>query len=94
VDCLITTAPHSTGKVIAGLDDLSGKTNFIVGFVLPDEPAAAAAVKQIRRLELGRRHGVDSTLFFLRRTQGKDSSGNVMADDVFGALQLQSRFRY
>jgi hypothetical protein len=94
VDCLITTAPHSTGKVIAGLDDLSGKTNFIVGFVLPDEPAAAAAVKQIRRLELGRRHGVDSTLFFLRRTQGKDSSGYVMADDVFGALQLQSRFRY
>jgi hypothetical protein len=91
VDCLITTAPHSTGKVIAGADDLSGKTNFTVAFVLPDEPAAAAAVKQIRRLDLGRSHGVDSPLFCLRRTLGKDSNGRVMAEEIFAALQLQGR---
>jgi len=91
VDCLITTAPHSTGKVIAGNYDLSGKTNFTVGFVLPDDTAAAAAVKLIRRLELDRPHGMDGPLFALRRTLGKDASGAVMAEDIFGSLQLQGR---
>jgi serine/threonine protein kinase len=91
VDCLVTTAPHSTGKIIAGTNDLSGPTNFTVGFVLPDETAAAAAVKQIKRLDLGRPHGLDSPLFVLRRTLGKDTHGTVMAGEVFGQLQLRGR---
>jgi hypothetical protein len=91
VDCLVTTAPHSTGKIIAGTNDLSGLTNFIVGFVLPDDRAAAVAVKEIQRMILGRPHGVDSPLFVLRRTLGKDANGRVMAEEIFGALQLQER---
>ena len=90
-DCLITTAPHSTGKIIAGTNDLSGLTNFVVGFVLPDDSAAAAVVKQILRMELGRALGLDSPLFALRRTLGKDADGNVMAEEIFGSLLLQGK---
>ena len=91
VDCLVTTAPHSTGMIIAGTNNLSGLTNFTIGFVLPDDRAAAGAVKEIRRLVLGHPHGVDSPLFALRRTLGKDASGKVMAEEIFGSLQLTGR---
>ncbi len=92
VDCLVTTEPHhSTGKVIAGSYDLAGRTNFTVGFVLPDETAAATAEQLIHRMELNEPHGVDSPLFAVRRTLGKDASGKAMAEEVFGFLQLQGR---
>ena len=90
VDCLVTTAPHDLGKkIIFGTGNLIGKTNFTVGFVLPDEQAAAAAVKLIRRMDLNQPHGLDSPLFVVRRTLGKDASGKVMAQEIFASLQLQ-----
>jgi predicted Ser/Thr protein kinase len=91
VDCLITTAPHSIGKIIAGTNDLSGQTNFTIGFVLPDEQAAAVAVKQIKKFNLGRPHGFDSPLIVLRRTLGKDSAGKDIYEEIFCMLQLAGK---
>jgi serine/threonine protein kinase len=92
VDCLLITAPHSyEGKVIAGTNVFSGKPTFSIGFVLPDEQAAAAAVKQVQSFHLGKLHGLDLPLFVLRRTLGKDAGGKPIYEEINCWIQLQAK---
>lgn len=94
VDCLLTTAPHeSLGKILIGTNELSGKPEYLLGFVLPDEQAAAAAVKQVRKLNLGKTHGLDLPLFVLRRTLGKDANGKQISEEIFCTISLRAKSR-
>jgi cyclic lactone autoinducer peptide len=92
VDCLLTTAPHTyDGKTIAGTNVLSGKPSFLLGFMLPDEQAAATAVALIKRLNLGKLHGLDSPLFILRRNLGKDANGKPIAEEICCWIELRAK---
>ncbi|MEI8288683.1 MAG: ATP-dependent metallopeptidase FtsH/Yme1/Tma family protein [Verrucomicrobiota bacterium] len=92
VDCLLMPAPHTyDGKIIAGTNVLNGKTNYLLGFMLPDDQAAAAAVKQVQKLNLGRLHLVDSPLFILRRSLGKDINGKPNYQEIVCWLDVQTK---
>jgi hypothetical protein len=92
VDCLIMPAPHTyVGKTIVGTNVLSGKPDFLLGFMLPDEQAAAAAVKQVQKLNLGQQHGVDSPLFVLRRNLGKDANGKPIHEEIVCWIGMQAK---
>jgi hypothetical protein len=92
VDCLLTTAPHTyDGKLIAGTNVFSGKAAILFGFVLPDEQAAAAAVKQVQTLNLGKLHGLNSPLFILRRSLGKDANGKPITEEISCWIDLRAK---
>jgi|GEM_PF-2593389 len=92
VDCLLMAAPHTyTGKTIVGTNVLSGKPDFLLGFMLPDDQAAAAAVKQVQKLNLGKRHRVDSPLFILRRNLGKDANGKPLFEEIVCWIGMQAK---
>ena len=91
LDCLLITAPHSVGKVVFGTNELSGKTNYWIGYLMPDGQAAAAAVKQITRMNLGKPRGLDLFLFCLHRTLGKDSDGKPIVEDINCLLMLRPK---
>ena len=59
VDCLISADPNGgLGKVLAGKNPFSGKAAFQIGYVLPDEQAAARAVELVRKFYLGQSRGL------------------------------------
>ena len=92
VDCLLMPAPHTyEGKTIAGTNVLSGKPDFLLGFMLPDEQAAAAAIQQVEKLNLGKLHGVDSPLFVLRRNLGKDANGKRIYEEIVCWIGMQAK---
>ena len=92
VDCLLMPAPHTyDGKIIAGTNVLNGKTNYLLGFMLPDDQAAAAAVKQVQKLNLSKLHRVDSPLFILRRSLGKDTNGKPLYQEIVCWLDVQAK---
>jgi serine/threonine protein kinase len=92
VDCLLMPAPHTyVGKTIVGTNVLSGKPDFWLGFMLPDEQAAAAAVNQVQKINLGQRHGVDSPLFILRRNLGKDANGKPIYEEIVCWIGMQAK---
>ena len=99
VDLLI--APDSRqgmAKVLAGTNGFSGKPDYLIGFVLPDEQAASQAVKQISRYYVTRSNGLtkghDSfPLFSLRRRLGDDASGKPVFEQIYGGLVLDAKSR-
>ena len=88
VDCLIAPDPnHSVGKALIGTNGFSGKSEYLIGFVLPDEQAAAGAVKQVSRFYLARSNGLtkghdDLPLFTLRRRLGNDAKGKPFFEQI------------
>ena len=92
VDCLLMPAPHTfEGTIVAGTNLLSGKPDFLLGFMLPDEQAAAAAVRQVQKLNLGQLHGVESPLFILQRNLGKDAKGIAIYDKIDCWIGMQAK---
>jgi predicted Ser/Thr protein kinase len=97
VDCLIAPDPrHSVGKALAGQNGFSGKSVYQIGFVLPDNQAAARAVEEVRRFYLAKSTGltkphVSLPIFALRRHLGKDANGEPVFEDVFGSFMLEAK---
>lgn len=97
VDCLIAPDPkHSVGKALAGSNGFSGKPDYLIGFVLPDEQAAGRAVEQVRRFYLARSNGLTKghgslPLFSLRRRLGNDSNGKPVFESIYGSFMLEAK---
>jgi hypothetical protein len=97
VDCLITPDPnHTVGKALAGSNGFSGKPDYLIGFVLPDEQAAASAVEQVRRFYLAKSNGLtkghDSLpLFSLRRRLGNDANGKPVFEQTWCSFMLEAK---
>ncbi len=97
VDCLIAPDPnHSVGKALIGTNGFSGKSEYLVGFVLPDEQAAAGAVKQVSRFYLAKSNGLtkghdDLPLFTLRRRLGNDANGKPVYEQIDCSLMLEAK---
>ena len=92
VDCLITPdVNHSVGKVLVGTNTFSGKPEYLIGFVLPDERAAARAIEQVHRFYLADSKGLTKNhaslpLFSLRRSLGKDAEGKPVFESIYCSL--------
>ncbi len=97
VDCLLAPDPkHGVGTVLAGSNGFSGKPDYLIGFVLPDERAAARAVEQVRRYYLAKSKGLTKghgylPLFSLRRRLGNDASGKPVFEQIFGNFMLEAK---
>ncbi len=93
LDCLLVADPKSgRGKVLQGTNLLSGKSSFAIGFVLPDEQAAAAAARLIEKFYLQQSRGLRGAqgalpLFSLQRHLGKDGSGKPIEDSVYSFIE-------
>jgi tRNA A-37 threonylcarbamoyl transferase component Bud32 len=96
MDCLIAPdANHSVGKALAGSNGFSGKPEYLVGFVLPDDQAATKAVEQVRRYYLAKSNGLtkghgDLPLFSLRRRLGNDANGKPVFEQVWCSFTLEA----
>ena len=92
LDCLLAPdSQHSSGKALAGTDMLSGKSAFRIGYILPDEQAAARAVELVRKFYLGQSRGLTRgdrilSLFMLRRRLGDDADGKPVFQYVHGSI--------
>ncbi len=97
VDCLVAPdSRHSVGKTMAGSNGFSGEPDYLIGFVLPDERAAARAVEEVRRFYLAKPTGLTKPhnslpLFALRRGLGKDAGGKPVYEDIFGSFMLDAK---
>ncbi len=94
VDCLIAPdVNHSVGKTLLGTNDYSGKSEYLIGFVLPDEQAVAEAIKLVRRFYLVTSNGFTKghdylPLFALRRRLGNDAKGKPVFQQINCNLML------
>jgi hypothetical protein len=97
VDCLIAPdANHSVGKALAGSNGFSGKPDYLIGFVLPDEQAASRAVEQVRRYYLAKSNGLTKghsslPLFSLRRRLGNDAHGKPVFEQIWCSFMLEAK---
>jgi hypothetical protein len=94
LDCLMAPdADNSVGKALAGSNGFSGKSEYLVGFVLPDDQAASKAVGQVRQYYLAKSNGLtkghsDLPLFSLRRRLGNDAHGKPVYEQVWCSFML------
>ena len=97
VDCLIAPdANHGVGKALAGANGFFGKPDYLIGFVLPDERAAAGAVEQVRRFYLAKSNGLTKghgalPLFSLRRRLGSDAHGKPVFEQIWCSFMLEAK---
>ena len=97
VDCLIAPdANHSVGKALAGSNGFSGKPDYLIGFVLPDEQAASRAVEQVRRYYLAKSNGLTKghsslPLFSLRCRLGNDAHGKPVFEQIWCSFMLEAK---
>jgi serine/threonine protein kinase len=95
VDCLIAPDPnHIVGKALAGSNEFSGKPDYLIGFILPDEQAAARAVEQVRQFYLAKSNGLTKgqsslPLFSLRRRLGNDAHGQPVFEQIWCSFMLE-----
>jgi uncharacterized RDD family membrane protein YckC/tRNA A-37 threonylcarbamoyl transferase component Bud32 len=69
----------------------AGKTSYRLGFLLPDEAAAAMAVEQVRHYHIGKPRGLTFerhalTLFELERNAGRDASNRPVRETMLAIL--------
>ncbi|MEN6407444.1 MAG: serine/threonine-protein kinase, partial [Thermoguttaceae bacterium] len=84
---------QSIGKVLVGTRTLKGKPTLKIGYILPDERAAARAVELVRKFYLGQSRGLtvqDSImpLFALRRRLGEDANEKPVFEYIHGNIGL------
>ena len=93
LDCLLATEEGSSiGNVLVGTNTLRGKIPTLqIGFVLPDQQAAAEAIELIRTYYLGRPCGVSQAdpvvpLFSLRRRTSEREAGKPVYQYLHGSI--------
>jgi len=92
MDCLLSPdSNHRSGKVLAGANPFSAKSAIQIGYVLPDEQAAAQAVGLVRKFHLGQSRGLTRThndlpLFALRRGLGEDINGKPVTENIYASI--------
>ena len=91
LDCRWAEKEDRIGKVLVGTRTLKGKPTFKIGFVLPDERAAARAVELVRKFYLGQSRGLTVQhrilpLFVLRRRLGEDANGKIGLQYIYGNI--------
>ena len=93
LDCLIAPALMDSGdeNVVAGSRQLTGASVYQIGFVLPDELAAAKAAVQLRQTHYNKPRGLQPPntallLFSLHRRVGKDAAGKEIVELLSGTL--------
>jgi serine/threonine protein kinase len=96
LDCLIAPDGKAIGRTVTGSNGFSGEQpEYLIGFVLPDEPAAAAALGEIRNFCLTQQKGLTIgcdylPLFFIRRRLGNDAQGKPFFEQIHGGLMLSA----